>query len=344
MIVEGARAAGHEVVGLVSGWRTLRDSLPSEAPEVRANWVPRVLNPFFMDVLRWPSVESLLGPTDIFVATNYCMPPARRASSLALLHDVGRLSRPELYNKRQVMRARFMARRCARFADLLVVPTEAIAREVVDVGLASARRVRVVPWGVRRLPAPEPEDVGQMVGDDPLLLCVSTLERRKNVHLAVRAFQKASHSLPHHLVVAGGRGSASAEVFAAARENGAADRIHFVGHADEHQLSALYDRADVVICPSLYEGFGLTLLEAMASGCPVLASDIPAHREVGGGAVRFVPPDDEGAFIASLIDLVRDERARADMRTLGLERSRRFSWQETRQQFGALLSSRCVLS
>ena len=79
------------------------------------------------------------------------------------------------------------------------------------------------------------------------------------------------------------------------RSNGAAHRIHLVGHAGEAVLSALYRRADLVVCPSLYEGFGLTLLEAMASGCPVLATDIPAHREVGGGAVRFAAGASRGS-------------------------------------------------
>jgi glycosyltransferase involved in cell wall biosynthesis len=81
------------------------------------------------------------------------------------------------------------------------------------------------------------------------------------------------------------------------------------------------------------------LLEAMASGCPVLATDIAAHREVGGDAVRLVPPDDEQAITAGLVELVQDDLARRQLRDLGLERSRRFSTRETRRQFGDLLSS-----
>jgi glycosyltransferase involved in cell wall biosynthesis len=338
LLVESARQAGNEVVGLVSGWRQLRDGpVALDIPIVR-NWVPRALNPFLMDVVRWPKVETLFGRLDVFIATNYAIQPARRATSIALLHDVGRLMHPHLYGRRQVLRSRFMVRRCARFADILMVPTESVASEVVDLGLANMDRIHVVPWFARAMPPARAECDGLPVRR-PFLLCVATHERRKNIPLLVRAFQRAAEELPHHLVIAGGAGPDSALVLETARSNGASDRIHFVGHADATQLATLYRNADVAVCPSCYEGFGLTLLEAMASGCPVLASDIAAHREVGGDAVRLVPADDEHAITAGLVELVRDDLARRQLRDLGLERSRRFSTGETRRRFGNLLSS-----
>ena len=338
LLVESARQAGNDVVGLVSGWRQLRDGpVALDVPTVR-NWVPRTLNPLLMDVLRWPRVETLFGRLDVFVATNYAILPARRATNIALIHDVGRLVHPHLYGKRQVLRTRFMVRRCARFADILMVPTESVAREVVDLGLADVGRIRVVPWFARPMPSAQAEVDGLPV-KGPFLLCVATHERRKNIPLLVRAFQSAAKEMPHHLVIAGGTGPDSEVVLATARSNGASDRIHFVGHAEPAQLAALYRNAEVAVCPSCYEGFGLTLLEAMANGCPVLATDIGAHREVGGDAVRLVPPDDEQAITAGLVDLVRDDLARQQLRDLGLERSRRFSTRETRRQFGNLLSS-----
>jgi hypothetical protein len=123
------------------------------------------------------------------------------------------------------------------------------------------------------------------------------------------------------------------EAFEAARGG----RVHFVGHIGPEQLGALYRRAELAVCPSLYEGFGLTLLEAMAAGCPVLAADIPAHREVAGDAARLVAPRDERAFADGLRELARDGGARADLRGRGLERSRAFNPTETRRRLRALL-------
>jgi glycosyltransferase involved in cell wall biosynthesis len=338
LLVESARQGGNDVVGLVSGWRQLRDGpVPLDVPLVR-NWVPRTLNPLLMDVVRWPKVETLFGRLDVFVATNYAILPARRATNIALLHDVGRLMHPHLYGRRQVLRIRLMVRRCARYADILMVPSESVAREVLQLGLAGMDRIRVVPWFARPLP-PAGAALEGLPLESPFLLCVATHERRKNIPLLVRAFQRAAEDLPHHLVIAGGTGPDSEVVQATARSNGASERIHLVGYANATQLATLYRNADVAVCPSCYEGFGLTLLEAMASGCPVLATDIAAHREVGGDAVRLVPPDDERAISAGLVELARDDLARRQLRDLGLERSRRFSMGETRRQFGDLLSS-----
>jgi glycosyltransferase involved in cell wall biosynthesis len=321
----------------------LDEARPQLSMPLRHNCVPWFANPIFVDIFRVPTIEQMVGRIDAFVATNHVVLPARRALNIALVHDVGRLTHPHLYGWRQVTRFRLLARRLARFGHEFVVPTESVAREVVALRIAPSQRVHVVPWFARPLPgedAPMPPGVPT---NEPLILCVATLERRKNVPHLIRAFQRAAHKVPHHLVVAGGAGSAQAEAVAVARSNGAAERIHFVGHAGAAQLGALYRRAELAVCPSLYEGFGLPLVEAMSCGCPVVASDIPPHREVGGDAVRLVPPQDEDALTNGLLDLTRDQGARIALGQLGLERSRRFSEGRTRRLMGELFSCRSAL-
>jgi len=328
-LADGLREAGHDVRGLVSGWHSRRDL----GLRVHANRVPRPLNPLFFDLLRWPRVETFLGDIDVFVATNYVLPPTRRAASVAFVHDVGRLVRPELFGRRQVTRFRFQARRIGRNADLIVVPSRSVAADVTALGLAPSDRVHVLPLGVD---AHEP-DAATDLPDRPFVLSVATLERRKNVAALVRAFRTAAAELPHHLVLVGSAGPAAGDVL---REARGTDRIHLLGHVAPQKLAALYRRADITVCPSLYEGFGLPLLEAMANGCAVLASDIAAHREVGGGAVRLVPADDDRALSRALVELGTDDTARDELRRKGLARSRRFSWDETRRRFADLLSER----
>ncbi len=338
MVVECLREAQHEVIGLVGGWRRVVEGAPPTPYPLGYNWVPRLLNPLFFDLLAWPKAESLLGPLDLFVATNYLMLPTRKARRVAILHDVGRLRHPELYGRRQVWRAGFTLRRCARLADRIIVPTMAVATEVEDLGLAGPDRIDIVPLAARPLPLQGCDTITGVPNDAPVLLCVTSMERRKNLPLLLRAFDRAASALPeHHLVIAGGGGADAPEVGALARSTGTGGRIHFHGPANESQLGALYRRADLTLCPSLYEGFGLTLLEAMSCGSPVVASDIPPHREVGGEAVRFVPPRDERLFSEALVDVARDAGARHAMRQRGLRRSHRFAWEETRRRLGAAL-------
>lgn len=340
LVLDLVKAAGHEPIGLASGYRTLDGKVPDLGLPVRRNWVPWLADRLFSDLLGRPAVEDLVGRVDAYIATNHVVFPARRARNIALVHDVGRLTHPHLYGRRQVWRFRHLARRLARLSDLFVVPTEAIAQEMLGLGIGTRDRIRVVPWFARVLPANGAAMPSGVPEDLPLILCVATLERRKNVPHLVRAFQRAAHAVPHHLVVAGGAGPSLEEALSVARSNGAADRIHFIGHARADQLGALYRKADLAVCPSLYEGFGLPLVEAMAHGCPVMASDIPVHREVGGGAIRLVPADDEDALVDGLVDLSRDQGARLALRRLGLERARDFSQDRTRQLLGALFSWR----
>jgi glycosyltransferase involved in cell wall biosynthesis len=342
MLAQGARDAGHEVVGVVSGWRWLRSGHSDLAfPTVR-NWLPRSLKPVCNRLLRWPCVETFTGPLDLFVATNYVVPPTRAATSVAFVHDVGRLLHPHLYRPRQVRRFERAMRACARFADFILVPTASVGREISALGLFDPDRIRVLPLAVRPLPTPAQRAATEAT--DPMVLCVSSLERHKNIPTLIRAFRRIVRSQPHHLVLAGGRGGGAEEVRAAVRNSEIPEsRIHFLGHVDENRLADLYRNAEVTVCPSLYEGFGLTVLEAMANGSPVIASDIPAHREVAGDAAQFVSAQSEAEVADALVDLIGDETRRGEFRARGLDRSSQFSWERTREEFSRLISAKCAL-
>ncbi|MEE8106326.1 MAG: glycosyltransferase family 1 protein [Planctomycetota bacterium] len=328
MVLAHARESGDEVVGIASGYKMLaRRDLDLGVP-VRANWVPRYVNRLLPDLIPYPSVESLAGDLDAYLATNYFMVPSRRAAKVAFIHDVGRVTRPQLYRPRQVARFKEVFRRCARFADLLITPTDAVAGEIVELGVVGPDRVRTVHLGVRKLSDDSAVD-GNFRGNGPYVLCVGSRDRRKNLPFLVRAFVQAARELPHHLVVAGGGHGGKDLEAAVASANGTAARIHLLGHTDEAMLGRLYKNAAFTVCPSLYEGFGLPILEAMASGCPVLATDIEAHREVAGNAARLIPIQSESLFAENLIEFARDDRSRSDLRELGLRRSSEFTWDRT---------------
>ena len=162
--------------------------------------------------------------------------------------------------------------------------------------------------------------------DRPYVLCVGLLQPRKNVPLLLRAFRRARREagLPHVLAVVGRRGWLAEETEQAIAEAG--DDVVFTGYVPDGDLPMLYQGADALAFPSLYEGFGLPVAEAMACGCPVIAGNTSSLPEVAGDAGLLVSPNDEDAWAGALARLLRDEALRADMSRRGLEQARRFSW------------------
>ncbi|HWT24412.1 MAG TPA: glycosyltransferase family 1 protein, partial [Solirubrobacteraceae bacterium] len=173
----------------------------------------------------------------------------------------------------------------------------------------------------------------------PYVLCTATLEPRKNLPRLIEAFAGLPPDLrdAHELVLAGARGWQEDETFAAVRRH--ADRVRTLGYVEESDLRALYRRAEVFAFPSLGEGFGLPVLEAMAAGTAVLTSDRSSLPEVGGDAARYADPLDVGAIRAGLEALLRDPHERARLAARGRERAAGFSWARTARETLAVLEA-----
>jgi glycosyltransferase involved in cell wall biosynthesis len=168
----------------------------------------------------------------------------------------------------------------------------------------------------------------------PFILNVNVLEPRKNIQslLSAYALLKKSKMCPHRLVIAGGKGWGYQKLFEQATHLRLENDVLFIGHVPDEDLNVLYNLADVFVFPTLYEGFGLPVLEAMACGCPVVASRRASLPEVVGDAgILFDPLDIKG--LASLLDHVLSCRAvREELRGKSLQRARMFSWEKAATQ------------
>jgi glycosyltransferase involved in cell wall biosynthesis len=168
---------------------------------------------------------------------------------------------------------------------------------------------------------------GPAGGDGPFVAYVGNLGPNKNLPFLVRAFDRAD--VPARLLLAGrARGglAETTDAIAAARSR---DRIEIRSDVSDAELDGLYRSAAAVVLPSTYEGFGFTSLEAMSRGCPVLASDIAALREVSGSGALLLPLGDEEAWAAAIRRVVNDEGFRAELRARGTETVGRYSWEQT---------------
>src|SRR6185437_12300479 len=167
---------------------------------------------------------------------------------------------------------------------------------------------------------------------EKFVLWVGQIESRKNVKRLLRAFAQVAHEFPHRLVIAGEQRWSTRQELSEVGALGLEGRIQFLGWVQHADLPAIYRLAELFAFPSLYEGFGIPLVEAMACGCPILTANTCAPPEVVAGAGYLVNPYDVGAIAAGLRSTLSDPGLRAAMIARGLERAQDFSWEKSARE------------
>lgn len=281
-------------------------------------------------------IDFVTGPVDIFHAPDFVLPPVRRGVKIITVHDLAFLIHPECADERLRAFLEHAVPSSAARADFIIADSENTRNDVICLLDADPERVFVVPGGVdpsfSRVDAEAVEKVRAAYGlDQPYLLAVGVIEPRKNFPRLIDAYNRLRlrSDLPHQLVIAGGSGWLSEETFRQADRSAFPSDIRFTGYVPEGDLAALYTGADVFAFPSLYEGFGLPVLEAMACGTPVVCSNTSSLPEFAGDAALLVPPDDTDAIADALQRACEDELLRDDLRRRGPERARCYQWQRS---------------
>ena len=196
-------------------------------------------------------------------------------------------------------------------------------------------KVSVIPNAVDPVALNDRECPGSSM-DGPYVLSVGHLERRKNMETLVRAFGRIADSWSGSLVIVGRDQGSKPSIDREARRAGVSSRLKIIQDLDYSSLARLYRECEMVVCPSVYEGFGITLLEGMAAGSPVIASDIPPHREVAGEAALYITPLDDEALSAAMRRVLGDDDLRDAMARKGRERVACFSWDSSAEELAEL--------
>ena len=284
-----------------------------------------------------PPVEWFTGgPLDLFHATDFVLPPSHARRKLLTIHDLAfrffpDAAMPSLHHYLNVV-----VPRSVRRADHIIADSHHTAHDLQSEWNVAPERVSVVQGGVdhdRFRPVRDPDRIAAArsrhgVGDGPFILAVSRLEPRKNFVRLIQAFHAARQTahLPHRLIIGGSKGWLYDAIFAEVQKLGLTESVHFPGFIAEDDLPVLYSAADLVAYPSLYEGFGLPIIEALACGTPVLTGDNSCLPEAGGPGAYYVNSSDVDAIAEGLVRLTTDSSLRASLAAAGLTHAAQFTW------------------
>lgn len=288
-----------------------------------------------LEVLASGSRPALLHSVD------HVAPKWRAWRSVVTLHDLAFLLYPETHTA--ASRAYYAASsESVRRAERVIAVSQRTASDAVRLLGVDPARIRVVPEAAAPNFTPRrPEAFDELarrlnLDQRAYILFVGTLEPRKNVTLLMEAFELVRRQIDAQLLLVGGRGWLDEPIFAAYTRLGLEGAARFLGPLGENDLAVLYSRAGAFVLPSLYEGFGLPVLEAMACGAPVICSNAGPLPELAGNAAMLLPPDDPGGWARAIIHVLTEPHRAEVMRQQGFVRAASFSWER------AALSTRDV--
>jgi glycosyltransferase involved in cell wall biosynthesis len=298
--------------------------------------IPTRMTRFWANRLSVP-IESVIGECDIVHFPEPYPFRSRKGKIVVTVHDVSFALMPEAFTRDVVSLFKKQMDVVARRADEIIAVSEQTKSDLVQLYGLDDSKIHVVLHGVGKSFRPikeleELQDIRTEYGlPEKFVLHVGTLEPRKNHRRTLEAYRlmREKHSGQYHLVICGKKGWLYDEVLRMSESPSLKGNVLFTGYVRDEDLPGIYNLAAAVIYPSLYEGFGLPIAEAMACGRPVLTSDRGAMAEVAHGAALLVDPEDVDGMADGLYRLLEDETLRRDLVEAGLKRASGLTWEET---------------
>ena len=291
-------------------------------------------------------------PVDV-LHVQYTAPPFCRVPVIVTIHDLAFERMPETFTRRGSFQLKLTVRRTAKKAARIATVSEYSRQDLLDIYKLPPEKVVVTYNGVESSFTPRPsvpneaEEVRRRFGvSRDFLLTVGSLQPRKNMVRLIRAYARLRserEDFRPQLVIVGRKLWLASEIFDEVKRQRWADDVILTGYVADEDLPALYRAARAFVYPSLFEGFGLPPLEAMACGTPVVTSDVSSLPEVTGGAALLIDPNDERALANALIEIVSNERLRAELRERGIAQAKKFTWRDAAEKTLRLYQEACSL-
>jgi glycosyltransferase involved in cell wall biosynthesis len=323
------------------------------APGANFMWRPTRLSPRWLARIwqraRLPlPVELITGRIDLYHATDFVLPPTlARTRTLLTVHDLSFVRVPEAASPNLKAYLDVVVPSSVRRADHILADSQATKDDLISLYHTPPDKITVLLSGVDARFRPVSDFKLQQaardrygISDAPYIFTIGTVQPRKNYARLIHALARLrGEGFDLRLVIAGGQGWLADPIYEAIRTAAMEPYVQMIGFADEADLPALYSSALCLAFPSLYEGFGLPILEAMACGTPVITSNISSLPEVAGDAALMVNPHDLDELVMALRRVIADSALRRLLITRGHERARLFTWDASAAQLQRVYQS-----
>lgn len=320
---------------------------PSPAPNF--HWRPTAISPRWLARL-WHRahlpvpIETFTGNVHLYHATDFVLPPVRKKTlTLLTVHDLSFVRVPEAASPNLKAYLDRVVPQSVKRADHVLADSAATKRDLVELYKLPEEKITVLLSGVdaRFKPAEEARQSAvrekYAIGTRPFIFSVGTVQPRKNYSRLIQALARLrTEHYDLQLVIAGGRGWLEDPIYETIRETRMEEHVRFIGFADEADLNALYSASACFAFPSLYEGFGLPVLEAMACGTPVVTSNVSSLPEVAGEAAVTVDPYDVEAIAGAIKRFVDDTAFYNRAVDEGFQHAQQFTWENSAKHLYAV--------
>lgn len=278
---------------------------------------------------------------DVFYSPTHYLPLNFKVPSAISILDVSYAHFPKLFNKKDLAMLKYWGKYSIKKSKKIITISESSKNDIIKLYGVPAHKIAVVYPGIKEIRHANHLSMDELKEkfeiDKKYILFVGTLQPRKNIVKLIEAFSKLKSELD--LVVVGRRGWQFDEIFEAPEKFGVKNRVKFIENANDDDLPSFYKNAEFFVLPSLYEGFGLPILEAMKYSCPVITSNISSLPEAGGDAALYVDPESLEEITKKMQELADDRELREKLVKKGHAQVEKFSWEKSAKETLKVLES-----
>lgn len=285
--------------------------------------------PFGWSQLALPLQLRLQKNIDVFFTPAHYAPRNITIPSVVTIHDLSYFYYPGDFLKRDLYKLKNWTEYSISNASHLIAVSESTKKDIIKFYGIPRVKISVIHNGFEKNISNNIQSLSHDLDTHPFILNVGTLQPRKNIATVIRAFAKfRKHYRSHKLVIAGKTGWLHEDLFKLTSSLDLTDYVIFAGYVPDDELTSYYKKAFCYVTASLYEGFGIPVLEAMSYDCPVISSNTASLPEVGGDAALYFNPNDEDELVKSMVKLARDKKLRSLLIERGKVQIKKFSWEK----------------